>query len=64
MRMFLDYETRCLLDLRKVGAYRYTADPSFQVLLIAWAIDYLALSGGSSRQSAIWRGTDPRLRPG
>jgi hypothetical protein len=35
----LDYETRCRLDLRKVGLDAYTAHESFQVLMAAYRID-------------------------
>jgi DNA polymerase len=37
MRTHLDYETRCDLDIKKVGLWRYVTHPSFQVLLTAWA---------------------------
>jgi DNA polymerase len=35
----LDYETRCELDLRKVGLDRYTSHASFAVLMAAYRID-------------------------
>jgi DNA polymerase len=35
----LDYETRCRLDLRKVGLDAYTAHESFRVLMAAYRID-------------------------
>lgn len=38
MNIHLDFETRCLLDLRKVGLVRYTQDPSFRVLLTGVAV--------------------------
>ena len=34
-----DYETRSPLDLRKVGAHKYAADPRTEVLCAAYAID-------------------------
>jgi DNA polymerase len=37
--LHLDFETYCDLDLRKVGLYRYTTHPSFQVLAVAWKLD-------------------------
>lgn len=37
--LFLDFETRSRLDVRKVGAYRYAADPSTDVLCAGWALD-------------------------
>ncbi len=39
MRVHLDYETRCELDLGKVGLKRYTSHPSFRVLMASWAIE-------------------------
>jgi len=36
-RLHLDYETRCDIDIKTVGAHRYLNHPSFQVLLTAWA---------------------------
>jgi DNA polymerase len=35
----LDYETRCRLDITKVGLDAYTSDPSFEVLMAAYRID-------------------------
>jgi DNA polymerase bacteriophage-type len=37
--LYVDYETRCRLDLRQVGAYRYVAHSSFKPLILAWAED-------------------------
>lgn len=37
--LFLDIETRSRQDLRKVGVYRYTECPDFQILMAAWAHD-------------------------
>jgi DNA polymerase len=37
--LYLDFETRCELDLRRVGAYRYVEHESFDVLLIAAAVN-------------------------
>jgi DNA polymerase len=34
-----DFETRSRVDLRKVGAHRYAADPSTEVLCCAYAVD-------------------------
>lgn len=39
MRLFLDFETRSDLDVRKVGAFRYAEDPSTAILCCAWAVD-------------------------
>jgi len=37
--LWLDYETYCPLDLRKVGLDAYSAHPECEVLLAAWAVD-------------------------
>jgi DNA polymerase len=37
--LYLDYETRCRLDIRAVGAYRYVTHSSFRPLILAWAED-------------------------
>jgi DNA polymerase len=37
--LFIDIETYCDKELSKVGVYRYAEDPTFQLLLIAYAID-------------------------
>jgi hypothetical protein len=34
-----DFETRSRVDLRKVGAHRYAADPSTEILCAAYAVD-------------------------
>jgi len=39
MRLHLDLETRCEADLKKVGLRRYVTDPSFEIILTAWAVD-------------------------
>lgn len=36
--LYLDIETYCDLDLKKVGVYRYVEHPSFRILMCAWAI--------------------------
>ena len=35
----IDIETYCEADIKKCGLYRYASDPSFEILLIAWATD-------------------------
>src|SRR5215203_4613368 len=35
--LHIDFETRSYVDLTKVGASRYAADPSTKVLCVAWA---------------------------
>jgi DNA polymerase bacteriophage-type len=37
--LHLDFETYCDLDLKKVGVHRYTNDPSFKVIAVAWKLD-------------------------
>lgn len=37
--LHLDFETFCILDLPKHGAYKYIEHPSFRVLCVAWAFD-------------------------
>jgi DNA polymerase len=37
--LFLDFETRSCLDLKKVGAYRYAEDPSTEALMATFALD-------------------------
>lgn len=39
MRMFFDIETRSTVDLRRTGQYVYAADPSTEILMLAWALD-------------------------
>ena len=38
-RLYLDYETYCDLDLKQVGLDLYSAHPSCEILMAAWAID-------------------------
>ena len=54
MRVHLDFETRCDLDLKKVGLRRYLAHKSFRVLLTA-----LAFGDGPVLQ---WEGLPPLVR--
>ena len=37
--LFLDFETRSTVDIGKCGSFKYIADPSFDVLLLAYAWD-------------------------
>ena len=39
MIVHLDYETRCRADLKTVGAYRYAADDSFEILMAGVSAD-------------------------
>jgi DNA polymerase bacteriophage-type len=47
--LHLDFETYCDLDLKKVGVHRYVADPSFEVMCVAWKMD------GRATQQAVCR---------
>lgn len=38
-KVWLDLETRCALDLTKVGSYRYAEHESFRILMCGYAID-------------------------
>ena len=46
-----DYETRSRVDLKKVGAAKYAADPSTEVLCVAYAVD--------DGPVQLWRPGDP-----
>lgn len=37
--ILVDIETYSEVDIGKCGLYRYAIDPSFEILLIAWATD-------------------------
>lgn len=37
--LFLDIETYSEADIATCGAYKYIADPSFQILMISYAFD-------------------------
>ena len=37
--ILVDIETYSEVDIGKCGLYRYATDPSFEILLIAWASD-------------------------
>jgi DNA polymerase len=39
MRLHLDLESRCEVDLKKVGLRNYVNHPSFEIILTAWALD-------------------------
>jgi hypothetical protein len=34
-----DYETRSRVTLKKIGSYRYAADPTLEILCVAYAVD-------------------------
>jgi DNA polymerase len=38
-RLWLDFETRSMLNLKEVGLDRYAKDPSTEVLMLAWAFN-------------------------
>lgn len=39
MVVYLDLETFGTVDIKKTGAYKYTEDPQFKILLVGYAID-------------------------
>ncbi len=39
MKLYVDIETYCDLDLLVTGVYKYVEDPSFEILLISYTID-------------------------
>lgn len=43
-RLYIDLETRSRQDLKKVGVYRYSEDPSFKILMASYAWDNDAVS--------------------
>jgi DNA polymerase len=38
-KLYIDFETRSIADIKKVGAWKYAADPSTEIMCMAWAID-------------------------
>lgn len=52
MYLWLDFETRSLLNLKNVGLDRYAKDPSTEVLMLAWAF--------GDEDVSLWQ---PRLEP-
>lgn len=53
--LFLDYETRSRVDLRKSNVYAYCECPDFQVLMCAWAFgdDPVQLTEGSEETASV-----------
>lgn len=51
MRLFLDFETRSTVELRRSGVYKYAAHPDTDVWVVAWAFD--------DEEPAIWWAGDP-----
>src|ERR1035438_4620437 len=51
-RLWLDFETRSLINIKNSGLDRYAKDPSTQVLMLAYAFDM--------EQPKLWQ---PRLGP-
>lgn len=39
MRVFIDIETYCSVDLKKSGVYPYFESPDFEILLVGYAVD-------------------------
>lgn len=49
-KVFLDFETYCEADLKKVGLDNYTAHPTCEVLMLAWAFEGEEAEESSIRQ--------------
>ena len=56
MHVTIDFETRSRADLKKVGSYKYAADPSTSVLCLAW-------SYSTSDDTCLWHPAFPDARP-
>lgn len=54
MELFLDFETRSKADLRRVGAHRYAADPSTEILCASWAVDDGPVKKWTPLEHAAW----------
>lgn len=39
MKLYIDIETYSATDLKAAGVYRYAEDPTFQILMAAWAVN-------------------------
>ena len=63
----VDIETYSEVDIKSCGLYRYATDPSFEILLIAWATDDGSGFGETSLfgiAAAIWALPGTRLAGG
>jgi DNA polymerase len=56
MYVTIDFETRSKADIRKVGSYKYAADPSTAVLCLAWSYSW-------SEDVFLWHPAFPEARP-
>lgn len=54
--LFLDFETRSTVDIAKCGSFKYIADPSFDVLLLAYAWDDEPVKLVDFAQGETWPG--------
>lgn len=54
MPITLDFETRSKVDLKKVGAYKYAAHPSTEILCLAWRQD--------RGETHKWKAEDGKLK--
>lgn len=59
-RLHIDIETFCEQDITKCGVYRYASDPSFEILLVAYAYDddpveYIDLASGDKMPNEFLR---------
>jgi DNA polymerase len=55
-RAHRDYECRSTVDLKKVGHHVYAADPSTEILVAVWIIEY---ERGKLSEPIIWHAGDP-----
>ena len=61
MKIYLDFETRSRADIKKVGAWKYSLDPSTEILCVAYAIaDGPVLCLGNTALDAVF----PFVSPG
>lgn len=61
--LFLDYETRAVRDLRKVGVYAYTECPEFSALMCAWSLNGGPVNLALSEEDIIRQIGDDILDP-
>src|SRR5262249_42373502 len=66
LTLFRDFETRSLIDLTEVGAYRYAADPSTEVMCCSYAVNgdpvQLWTPGLAIPQEFVEAATNPEWR--
>lgn len=47
-RITIDFETRCELDIKKVGAYKYSQHPSCEILMMGYSLT------GEEKDTRLW----------